>query len=238
MTIPDILIIYFSFGAPFAVYHFIQNRQTSKLRLAFGTAFHFLFWMPLVVRFGLALILESTRINDFAKADDSDAELEKDIRKSQSDIADRFRLGARHISIHEFREILDRYVGLSLLVKHPVSGMAEPHHEFFAIANRKNIELAFICFERRNRARLLRHHIDARADFLKVIKKYSFQDDQILQSAVHLVERLEDLPALAELLENSYKRSSSVRELRESGEDLWLPEIQQASKSERLTAAT
>lgn len=238
MTIPDILIIYFSFGAPFAVYQFIQDRKTSKFRLVFDTVFHFLFWLPLMLRYGLAFILKSAGSNDFAETDDSDAELENVIRKSQSDITDHFRTSARHISINEFREILDRYVGLSLLVKHQVSGMVESHHALFAITDHQDVRLAAICFERRNREHIFRHHIDARADFLKVMQECAFPGDRMLLSAIGLAKLLKDLPASATLLENLYGRNQGVREISGSGEDLWLPEIRPASKSERLTATT
>lgn len=237
MTISDILIIYFSFGAPFAVYRFLQERQTSTFRVIFDTAFHFLFWLPLLVRSALVIILRSAGSNDFAVMDDSDAEMDKNIRNIQSEISDRFRMAARHISIHEFREILERYAGLSLLVKHRASGAAEMHNEIFAVAGHKNTQLASVCFERRNRARLIRHHIDARGEFLKAIKECSFPDEQILPPVILLTELLEDLPASAEMLEDLYTRNSGVRQIYESGEDLWLPEIQPASKAERLAAA-
>ncbi len=236
MTISDILIIYFSFGAPFAVYQFIKGRPTSTFRSVAGTAFRFLFWLPILLILGITAILKFAGSSDFAGANDLDARMDKDIRDAQSAVADLFRMTERHISIHEFHEILERYTGLSLLAKSRAMGAAAPHHEIFAITEHENTQLAAICFERRNRARLFRHHIDARADFLKVIKECSFLDELMLPTAIKLAELLKDAAASAELFEVSYTRKSEVPMINQSGEDLWLPKIQPASKSERLTA--
>ncbi|MEJ7846537.1 MAG: hypothetical protein WKF92_00435 [Pyrinomonadaceae bacterium] len=236
MTISDILIIYFSFGAPFAVYEFIQERQTLTFRVAFITAFRFLFWLPLLAHLSFTKILKSAGRDDFAEIHDSDAELDKDIRNVQSAVADRFRLTARHISIHEFREILERYAGLSLLVKHQTSGAAKIDTGIFAAAGHKDPRLATVCIERRNRERLIRHHINARADFLKVIKECLFADEKMLPPVIRLTELLEDLPAMELLLADLRTRIFNITAISESGDDLWLPEIQPASKSERLTA--
>ena len=238
MTISDILIIYFSFGAPFAVYEFIQERQPLTFRVVFNTALRFLFWLPLLALFSFTKILKSAECDDFAEIHDSDAEVDKDIRNAQSAVADRFRLTPQHISIHEFREILERYAGLSLLVKHQTSGTAKSDTGIFAVAGHKNTQLASVCLERRNRARLIRHHIGARGDFLKVIKECSYLDDKMLPPAIRLTELLEDLPATEQLLANLQSRIFNDPAISESGDDLWLPEIQPASKSERLTATT
>lgn len=238
MTISDIIIIYFSLGAPFAVYQFTQEQQTSSFRVVISTAFSFLFWLPLLSRLGVAKILRSAGNDDFAEGHDSDADLDKDIRNAQSAVADRFRMAPRHISIHEFREILERYAGLSLLVNHRASGSSKIANEIFSIAGRENTQLAAVCFERRNRARLIRHHIDASGDFLRVINECSFLDEKMLPPAIRLTEFLSDLPATLELLANLQTRKLDVPVIDGSGEVLWLPEIKTASKSERLVVTT
>jgi len=100
------------------------------------------------------------------------------------------------ISIHEWREIFERYTGLSVAV-----AKAEDNsdvHELFEVAGNKNGELGTVCLNRRNRSRLIFHHTDARNDFLDALIRAGRGGDS-LNLAIELATLLDDADALSDL---------------------------------------
>jgi hypothetical protein len=92
------------------------------------------------------------------------------------------------LSIFEFREIFERYVGLTLNKKQTRIG--ENETEIFRVAKRENVKLGAICLHRRNQFKLKYHQTLARRDFLKVINE--FQSKKLQVSSLKLFRILED----------------------------------------------
>ncbi len=102
------------------------------------------------------------------------------------------------ISIYEFRETIDRYIGLTYANQSNTRKANLADKEFFRISENKNIELAAICLDRRNQKRLFFHHKGARQDFLHFINQLSETnaDRKIISNlAVEFVRILNDLEA-------------------------------------------
>ena len=52
MTLTDLLIIYLAFGAPLAVYKYLQNRGAEIGRRILVSSFTFVFWLPAAAEIG------------------------------------------------------------------------------------------------------------------------------------------------------------------------------------------
>ncbi|MBC7901159.1 MAG: hypothetical protein H7070_14030 [Saprospiraceae bacterium] len=232
MTISEILIVYLSLGAPFAVYQFLQDRKISADLVIIRSVLQFLLWLPIAIHAGLSALISVTSTYIFANGNRLDAKEEERIRHIQEMIADSFRKGEQNIPVREFCGILDRYIGLSILVRDGRSIISGVPNELLAISGHKNTDLAAICLNRRNRSRLGRHQIDARTDFLDCIAECSFANRDIIPPALDLAEFLEDARASKELTGLLDKRTSDVRKIDKLQADVWIPEIQ-PSKSEQ-----
>jgi hypothetical protein len=163
MKITDLLIIYFSAGAPVAVYFYFQNRERMDFRmLRLKTLLTFFFWLPSVYQFFLK--------NKFLQKTFFSIERERKLYEIQKQFERVLRESGSRVSIYEFRETLDRYVGLTLAAQAETS--VETSKEFFRAAKNKNVELAAKCFNRRNRQRLFFHQTSARQDFLQIIENF------------------------------------------------------------------
>lgn len=170
MNFSEIIIIYLALGSPFAVYFFLQNRNRFKTgQLWVKTILNFLFWIPFA--FGLLweyLKLKGSSAGNFNFFDESGSikdELSQIQRKIESLISET----DRKQSIFEIREILDRYIGLSLEVKSTSSFSEQTENDFFKIVDSPNRETASICNQRRNLKRLFFHHKLAANDFFNLV---------------------------------------------------------------------
>lgn len=232
MNLTDYLIIYLACGAPFGVYYFLQNRTKSdSSKLWLNTLITFAFWIPIAFR----LLRENKILNKsvnlkFDVALTLDAIQEKKLNLIQKQFENFLPESSLKISIYEFRETIDRYIGLTLANQSHSKKASITDKEFFRISENKNIELAAICLYRRNQKRLSFHHIQARQDFLHFINELSeFSEHKKIVSnlAVEFVKILNDLEANT-LLEKMFMKSSQTDKyfvVKQLEKDLWNTEI-------------
>jgi hypothetical protein len=175
MSLIDFTILYFACGSPFAVYYFLQNRAWLKSIIIW------MLWIP--YSFRLLQRKVTSKLN-FDKNIASDSEIEV-IQKEIEQIV--FENNTK-LSIFEFREIFERYVGLTLSKKQTQIG--ENETEIFRVANYDNVKLGSICLRRRNQFKLKYHQTLARRDFLKAINE--FQSRKLQLSSLKLFRILAD----------------------------------------------
>ena len=232
MNLTDYLIIYLACGAPFGVYYFLQNRAklvSSKLWL--NTLINFAFWIPLAAR----LLRENKLLNKSAnlkfKADVAlDATQELKVSLIQKQFENFLQESSLKISIYEFRETIDRYIGLTLANQSRNETLSITEKEFFRISENKNVELAAICLYRRNQKRLCFHQTGARQDFLHIIKELSEANSdkkKVGNLAIDFVKILNDVEANI-LLEKMFMKTSQTDKyfvVKKLEKDLWKTEI-------------
>lgn len=231
MNLIDLFIIYLACGAPFGVYYYLQNRmKTDSVSLWLKTAINFLFWIPftlLLLRRNKNLKLHLNRFGKISPAEAMQIEVLFSIKKQLEQFLPESDL---KISVYEFREIVERYVGLTLGNSIGTSKISEPEKEIFRVSTTNNVELGAICFARRNRKRLLSHQTEARKDFLHLIKNLfdgSSDKAALKQSAIELVNNLNDIEArksLAEIFADSGQSDGRLN-VKRLEKNLWKPEL-------------
>ncbi len=222
MNFTDILIIYLACGAPFGVYYFLQNRRKKDFSLFWiKTFFNFAFWLP----FALGFFLENKIRQNFYYLNPNN---EKKIFLIQKQIESILHESKLKVSIYDYREIFDRYLGLTISKRGEAKKTADTEKEIFRITGHKQVELAAICLQRRNQKRLFYHHTLARQDFLQFIAKLfkvSSGKIKLGNLSVEFVKLLDDTEAQTALeklfAENSQTDKQSV--VKHLEKDLWNP---------------
>ena len=154
MGVFDLLIVYLAFAAPFAVSEYLHRHDLAR---ALGV---FAFW-PLS-----AWRLVSRQLGARKNAGRAfDERTSRIFAKLQRELSDD---GAQAL---EFRDVFDRYVGLTLEANHDELPSDTKSAELFRISGRENSRTASATIGRRNAARLRRHHTDARTRFLELIER-------------------------------------------------------------------
>jgi len=242
----DLFIIYLACGAPFGVYYFFQNREPVKSKLFWCKTFlNFLFWMP----FAFILLRQNKSFKILSlfgsdKFELKNAEQEANIHMTVKQIEKVFLESRLEISVYEFRETIERYVGLTIAGQTnaaEISGTEfSAQTEFFRVTRAKNIELGAICLNRRNRKRLFRHQTEARKDFLNLINQLlEFNSDKkkLERSAIELVRILKDLEARKELEEMFVRalQTGNRFSVSETEKDLWKPEVPKLSPVKKIS---
>ncbi len=166
----DFLIIYLTCGAPLGVFYFLQNRkQQIGIRLWLKTFFTFVFWLPS----GFQLLENKLRENFpvgreiFSKTAKPETEISL-FRKQFEDVLQKSSL---QISIFEFREVFERYVGLTIAKDYSSGEITETEKEIFHVVNGGKNVIGAICLNRRNLKRLTFHQTQARQDFFQIINR-------------------------------------------------------------------
>lgn len=206
MNCSDFLIIYLTFGAPLGVFYFLQNRKKQTgASIWIKTFFTFIFWLP----FGFHLLEDRARNNFpfhkkvFTKSDN----IETEIFSFQKRLEDILQKSDLKISIFEFREIFERYVGLTLAKTIERAKTIEYKKDFFQIINHKNAEIGGICLTRRHLNRLTFHQIQARRDFFCILGQFfacASDNVKFSEAAVIFFSLLNDSEALSELKTMSF----------------------------------
>jgi len=198
MTATDILIIYLAFGAPIAVYKFLQNHDTRIARrylVAIGT---FLFWIPAAVRIGHLYISNAYFGNGFVSPVDSDSS-EMLISDLREDVRSELVRAGAGVGMHDARETVDRYVGLASAVRSGAALGGTAHQNFFEAAARKDSGIGVHCMKIRNRRRLERHHSQSRKEFLKLLADFAGPSQPAMKSALKLARQLDDSETFEQL---------------------------------------
>jgi hypothetical protein len=172
----DLLIIYFSCGAPFGVYFFLHNRgKMPFFKLLFSSIGAAAVWIAYAYLLRREKITKRFTKKDFFSESPEISLLEQQTSMMQEQILQEFILlnskAALKLQFFAFRDVLERFVGLTIAVKKSETGAGENEHEIFKVSGRKGKDAALAgkCLSRRNRSRLSEHQKSAREDFLKVL---------------------------------------------------------------------
>jgi hypothetical protein len=199
MTLTDFLIIYLAFGAPLAVYKYLQNRDADFGRRVVASVVTFLFWVPLVLELVYLYLANAYFVDAFVSEKNSDASDQRvrDLRESITAELIRLERGA---NLHDTRETVDRYTGLAHETRQSGSG-EDGCNEFLEAAGRRDYELGQLCLMRRNLLRLKRHHTQARCDFVELLDQVSRRSPAtgIIETGIALARELEDHETVNEL---------------------------------------
>jgi len=228
MNLRDLFIIYLACGAPFGVYYFLQNRNHLETNILWlKSLLRFVFWIPfavqMVARKSLFTNLYAYR---FDKSANSDAKKEIEIEEIKKLFENAFAEKDLSLSIYEFREIFDRYVGLSVEIQTENEEFSQSETEIFRITNHSNKNLAEICLHRRNRKRLSFHQKLARRDFFEIFKRIfdkSSEPQTLFDKASKLADLINDSEA-KEILEKFSEESLQTQEkqnVRNLEKELW-----------------
>lgn len=238
MNLTDLLVIYFTVGAPFAVYYFLRNRRDDKsVSFWLKNFLVFLFWLPFAPMFFLGnkhfqKIFTLNLLKDILVKDSS-----QEISQYQKQIENILLKSDLEISTFDYREIVERYTGLTLASQIEV-GNSEA--EVFRIAENENIKLGSICLQRRNRNKLVRHQTEARRDFLQIIEQLtdSISDTESLQKATIGIVKILNDDATRKSLEKMFAEKMQIgnpESVKYSEKDLWKPQEQQPLRSETIS---
>jgi hypothetical protein len=228
MNLRDLLIIYLACGAPFGVYYYLQNRNRTETKfLWLKSLLRFVVWIPFALQMvARTSLLTNLYNNGFDKSSESDAKRELEIEEIKKYFENIFSPETLSFSIYEFREIFDRYVGLSLEVQAENDEISPAESEIFRITNHGNKKLAEICLNRRNRKRFTFHQKLARRDFFEILHKFvekSAEPQNIFAHSAKLTALLKDFEA-QKIIENLSKESLQTiaqQNVRITGEELW-----------------
>lgn len=203
MGFTDFLIIYLSCGAPFGVYHFVQNRKTASTgRNLLGALLRFILWIP----FAAAMVVRRTSLANLYSLG-FDGNLSLDSRRVREIAASRRRIedlavSATALSVFDCREVVERFIGLSDELRHVNAESDSPDAEIFSVAGHPDKGIASACLRRQIR-RKLEFHLDlARRDLLAVA-------ESALDSAVS-DELNREISILESLLSPPARRPDSV----------------------------
>lgn len=235
MNLSDTIIIYLTCGAPFGVYYFLQNRkQIDPTTLWLKSFLNFIFWIP----FAFLLLRRNNFLKipfvNFGRTTAEANRFDEILYSLQKRIEKSFSESDLKISIYELREIVERYVGLTLTKPKKSLTISEREKEIFRVSKNKNTELGAVCLTRRNRNRLSFHHIEARKDFLRLIEKLfetSSEHIELEQAAIELVNFLQDYDALQSLekIFDSSQQSDAAQIVKTTEKELWKPETRKPS---------
>ena len=240
MDSTDLFIIYLSGGAPLAVYYFLQNRDGGKTALfRLKTSLVFLFWLP----FAVFLLLRNQNRRGFFNGNFFSSKFAQDAGAGKISTLQKRLEGIlldsdSNRSVFDFRETIERYVGLTLASG--IDANRDSAREIFRAAKNKNDELGAICLNRRNRNKLVRHQTEARRDFLQLVEQIfdSISDARVLQhSTVEIVKTLKDDEA-QQSLEKTFAGNLQIGKLSSveyPEKDLWKPQERKPLRAETIS---
>lgn len=202
MRISDIIIIYLAIGSPFAAHYFLRSRSRSSWNHVLRTGLAFLFWPGYAI--SVTIRVKLTKNDHTLTSSESinlDARLDKKVDEISRALEMFFHDCVSSASFLEFREILDRYLGLTFAVRFDRLERAGPFEEIIP-SSAKNPELNSICINRRNRKGLESHRNRARADFVGLISKIADTDgpdSAFVTLALELTRVISDFEASREI---------------------------------------
>jgi hypothetical protein len=232
VNIFDAIIIYLACGAPFGVYYFLHNRdKRDGSHLTLKVLLEWVIWPASAVKMiGGSQLLSGSKPN-FDPLTELDAGKEEKVCEIQKSLEQIFfeGLASARISIYAFREVFDRYAGLSIALRRSgdrSSGV--PQAEIFRAVDHGNVELASICLNRRNRSLLVAHQIQAREDFIDTLDRLAESpsertDTWILVNELAVV--LDDIEVIG-VIDKIFIGTPQTRRagrVKERGEVLWKP---------------
>ena len=184
----DLLIIYLSCGAPFGVYFFlkgpVKSHKAKSVKHLLKSAAAGLLWIGYAYLLWRKNIAKRLTKQESFSPNPEISLLEQQTSMLQEQILQSFvdfnaETGSK-LNFFAFRDIMERYIGLTLALKADETIAGESDFEVFRIAGRKKKELpvAGKCLARKISMRLKSHQCNAREDFLKYIAKLTRQSVQ------------------------------------------------------------
>lgn len=166
--------------------------------------------------------------------------LEQRIKMIQSQIESLFRTGSSNISFFEFREILERYCGLSLAVKESSYENLKANRELFSVSKSNDTEISALCLNRRNRLRLSFHHNLARKDFIEVIEKIATSETlklELKKFVFELMTVLDDYKAQEAFISQSEFISQTRKQfiVKHSEKETWKPDAHKHMPAKQIS---
>jgi hypothetical protein len=192
MNATELIIIYLACGSPFCVYEAANRRDVLTPNLIATLLFHFLLWPVAAVR---------RLVRMAASGSSSGASgLDRSVEQIRFEIENLAFTEGTAAGVFEFREVFDRFVGLSIAAAGDAVGGQLT--ELMTISGHAKPELASRCADRRNGERLVFHQLRARNEFVELIAdlaRSSVHSNKIVLSAQHLATLLRDTDALDDL---------------------------------------
>lgn len=192
MTLIDFLIVYLSVGAPFGAYRFIRSRKAHFAPAAIRTVIATLVWPVLVGRSDFLKRLWKTAHGTVLRTGGG-TKLDSEIASARSFFEDRADLSG--LNLRHFREIFDRYAGLSAAKLESEGPASSTHAELLKAAGLERNFTSERCVDRRYRTRIEFHLDRARADLLGELSKIITGDhriEELEQKALKFARVLED----------------------------------------------
>ena len=180
MNLLEFSIVYLTCGAPVGVYYFFQQRENSffqqkPFKLWLKCLLITFFWLPFALKLLLSGIEKRLHKNKFAEINRADSLLNDKFHNFEQSLSKIITKKTTEISIFDFRETFQRYVGLTLENTHKPIFDKNESNDIFQISNHENPKLATICLARRNRLQFERHQTIARKDFLGMLEKLNLE---------------------------------------------------------------
>ncbi len=175
MKFSEFLIIYLALGLSFGFHYLLNNHKWSFGALTKSFVI-FVFW-PF---YGFQIVSRS-REKSFSLRD------ERETLRIQKRLEDSIK--EEGLNIFEVREIISRYVGLTLAEKECMNW--EVGAELLKLSNHPNPELGIKCLQRRNFERIGTHRNKASEAFVNVILPLVYNED-VYQLSLRLAESLKD----------------------------------------------
>ena len=172
MNIADLVIIYLAFGAPLAVYKYLNNRGLEQGQRILGSLLTFVFWIPVVAQTGYRYFSNAYSDSAFVSRTNLDA-LDARLAVLRESIKAELIVAGCNLSVHDIREILERYAGLAECASDTLGRERDAFSRLFEAAGQTRHEIATLCLTRRNRLRLKRHSIQAGHDFVALFQQLS-----------------------------------------------------------------
>jgi hypothetical protein len=236
MNISDLFIIYLACGAPCGVYFYLQNRKKLRPANLWLKSFLTMFvWIP----YAFVLLHDFATKRKQARLLKEKSAFEEKLSNLQRRLLQfHFDSSAEH-SLFEFREVLDRYAGLTFAAGSLNETPNAAESEIFRIALRENSRLAAECLHRRNSQRLQFHQNLARRDFLKVLSelKYSAAEPELLKAkALEFAKILSDAEAVEKIYEIFADSLQSANEnaVKNLETEVWNPEITKQQPAKQI----
>lgn len=227
MNILELTILYLACGAPFAVYSvFNQQLRVNILKKAVWAILTILFWIPFALLLSRGFVTKKLKELNKRASKPGDPKLQTRIASLESLIAEILYRGKGQFSVFEVRELLGRYVGLTLETRNQEAAQTDEINELFGVADHPDSPLASACLNRRNRLRLKQHQMQARSELLhlfSVVNALAANKNEFLSAIAEFAELIGD-QSMKNLISNglsSFEQTSSEFVVNEKESEQW-----------------
>jgi hypothetical protein len=230
MPILDLLIAYFSIGAPVLVAYIITSRCGTTISAVGYAVAVFTFWplfggMLLYQKYGRKLYRYSgTEISSHSYTRNSDR-----IDIIRIKIEEIIRTGHRPSEIYHWRSEFDRYASVLLALSSSVGGMAD--FELTKVVHHPDPDIANACHQRRILRRLLLQLNSTREEFLTSTKLLCSTSDalvdaeQLLLSLALLLDDRLGEAKVREMFAETDGQNAVSASVSSIGSEIWQPQI-------------